>query len=455
MLDPRLEGDLAQDDAQRQLAEVLSLAEIELWFFDAEVLPPGSEIWGRDVDLPPWKVRARELAERTHASHELEWTDGGAWTRSAIFGNLVDAARADERCLAYSPLTRDEASNRRAADAVLAGAAHSVGVDILITRREYLHRATWQVARDVTVCTPLEALGLIALFLRSRGQYVVIADQGRATYSLGSSMFYLVAAWSLLPNGDLLRAAFATLEGDEDRDDDASLVHSIAQRLARALKLRDSLGELTNCSLSNSAIDEGLSQLDSCLLFLMGAMDSLARVVHHLGQLPAGRLRRAGWQNSDWLAMVESWTAEPGRLLSAGTEESAVFAILRHLRNTVHDAGLQAMTVASSSTPDRLVVRVPRKDVEVIMEAVDRLGGSETWKVERLFAGRLYIDPFSLIDELLPRVASLVNELMGRIVDAVDVAVNVKEGPWRDWDLWGERTKERVLRQLLLRGIDI
>ena len=455
MLDPQLELELAPNDAERQLAELLSLADIDLWFFEPKVLAGGSDMWGREVPLSRSTVRVRELAEAEHASHELEWTDGNSWTQSAIFGNLVDAASADERCLAYSPLARDEAGDRRATDAVLAGAAHSVGVDILITRRDYLHRATSQVARDVTVCTPTQALGLVSLFLRSRGRYVVIADQGRQAYSLGASMFYLVGAWGLLSKGDLLRAAFARLEAGEDREDDAALVHSVAQRLARALKLRDSLGDLANCSLTNSVIDEGLSQLDSCLLFLMGAMDSLARVVHRMGELPAKRLRRAGWQNSDWLAMVDMWSPEPGKVLSAGSEEAAAFTILRLLRNTVPDAGLQAMTVGSSSAPDRLVVRVPRKDVDPIMAAIDRLGGPAAWKVERLLAGQLYVDPFTLVDELLPRVASLINELMGRIVDAVGKPISVKEGPWRDWDLWGNRTRERVLRQMFLPGVSV
>ncbi len=166
------------DDAGRQLQEMFAAEDIEVWVVRGEALTPDSPTWGPSFPLDVRELRVRELSDRDFASHELEWTDGDGWTRSAIFGNLIEVAGLDETAVSYSPLVPSERAARRCADAVVAGVAESLGVDLLISRRDYLHRGKPHLVRDVTVCTPESAVGLTGLFLRTRDRYECLGIYG-------------------------------------------------------------------------------------------------------------------------------------------------------------------------------------------------------------------------------------------------------------------------------------
>ena len=86
-------------------------------------------------------------------------------THTGIMGDIIEMAREDNRTNVYSELGPDGAALRREADAVASQVASSVGADIFITNRPFLHQGHAAYTRSITVLTPSSALPLVSLYL--------------------------------------------------------------------------------------------------------------------------------------------------------------------------------------------------------------------------------------------------------------------------------------------------
>src|SRR5260370_24570603 len=84
--------------------------------------------------------------------------------------------------------------------------------------------------------------------------------------------------------------------------------------------------------------EDALTALDTCLVFLMGALDAAARVAHRVLGLAPGHVRRAGWQSSSWLKDLAAKAPSLAEVVAAGTPGPDTLTILALLRNTVHEA---------------------------------------------------------------------------------------------------------------------
>ena len=231
--------------------------------------------------VPGWAVLGPEEPGGLLGHRSVRWTVGGRPADGALVGDVPAAAAGDDRTDAYSDLEPGVASERRRADALAAKVAETIGADIFITEREYLHHITWPLADGVTYCALNDALTVIGLYLRSQGSFIISRHPaGRGTHNMNRGLYYWVGTRELLPSAWRWFSAcvqYSTSIGDNSL---LLLGQSVLQRVQRALQVRDEVHAALNKPQDNDTADDALSSLDVALLLLMGAVDATARVVH-------------------------------------------------------------------------------------------------------------------------------------------------------------------------------
>jgi hypothetical protein len=108
-------------------------------------------------------------------------------------------------------------------------------------------------------------------------------------------------------------------------------------------------------------------------------------------------------------------TAEPAlaALFNVGTAHSHVLTILRLMRNTVHGQMIRSIALHQPGRMLETAIVLPAdgSDEAAILSAMDALGGRGSWGAS---AGpyRWLVDPGAFIEQLLPRIVTMLNEVM-------------------------------------------
>ncbi len=335
---------------------------------------------------------------------------GPAYT--GVWGRRADYARSDIASAAYAGLDPGAAADRRERDALAAEVAEAVQADLLITERPYLFETRAAMAPGVTLCRPPEALALVAHYLRSQNEFIIWkAADGSGAHTMNEGLYYQVGAIELLSatwrwSKACSRQSQAT--GDETLSE---LYHSLLQRVQRSLKTRDSLHRACNLPQDNDTARTALTELDSILVSLMGAVDSSARVAHIVLGLPA-KPRDAGWQRKDWLGQVAAHEPALAALFDAGTPLLHTLTILRLLRNTVHAQMMRTTAIQQTGRLRETAIRLPSGDEATILSSTDALSGRDAWGIRAAANGSPLVDPALFVERLFPHVLMLLNRAM-------------------------------------------
>ncbi|NEK87948.1 hypothetical protein GCU60_19600 [Blastococcus saxobsidens] len=343
------------------------------------------------------------------------WADEHSRTEGSVWGNAHEAAARHTDSTAYLRETPDNAAELRRRDAVAAGVAESVQADLYITRREYLHSLNWSLASDVTFMTPEQALPFIGLYLRAQGEFYVMRWKG-GSHTVNRGLFYLIGAREILPGSWRWFAGCAQHSSAAGTDRLLHLGQSALQRVDRVLELRDQVHRALNQPQDNDVADDALVAFDSALVFLVGALDAVARVAHQVLGI-AGSARDVGWRRERWLKKTATAAPDLAGLVEAGTPGAAVLTVLGTLRNTVHSAGLAHVGIATARmerqrTLINLSSGVEGDELVALLDAMDLLGGRADWGVEELVPGLHFVDSGRLLDRLVAEAVKLMNELM-------------------------------------------
>jgi hypothetical protein len=337
--------------------------------------------------------------------------ESGADSRSqaGIMGDAVAIAAADTDTTAYTRLDQAAATERRRADGLAAQvASQALEADIYISDREYLHAATWRVARGVAVCRPDQALPLIGLYLRAQGDFRITSN-----FTCNRGLYYWVGMREVLPATWRWFAACVQHDAALGAHDFGELGQSLLQRVERALEARDRLHIALNQPQHNDTRREVLTALDDVLIDLMGAVDVSARVAHRvLGLPPAGEFR-AAWQNTSWRAQLAQGAAALAKVTASGTVGLDALTILRLLRNSVHGTALQAIALQEADVRSELSMIGLPSDATDVLAAMERLGGEVAWGVRGLLPDRVLVDAGLFLEALIPHILKLLNALMG------------------------------------------
>ena len=420
-------------------------------------IQPDSNTGTRNV-YSGWAVLEPEIPGREERSVIFRKKNEDSFTLGGIMGNAREVAAADVRSEAYGNLTPDGARRRRQSDALAAQVAdQGVDADIYVTRREYLASASWQVARDATLCTPEEALTLLGLYLRCQNEYVVARD-GTANLTMNRGLFTWVGTRELLADGWRWFAACVQHSSGSGDDRLTFLGQSLFQRFGRALEARDQVHAARNQPQNNDLMDEALANLDQVFLLLMSCVDITARVAHAVLGLTASE-RSAGWQNEEWLKLVKPVAPALASVVAPGTTNLEALNILRLLRNSVHGSALQGMSVMRGGKPMTNLVGLPAEDEAKLLAAMDRLGGRTLWSVEQLTPGKSHFEPATLVDLLFQYVIVILNQLMKETpverlshvnlhASSIGPLVRPKSSASSAWDPFVEWTRQSIRWQL-------
>jgi len=285
-------------------------------------------------------------------------------------------------------------------------------VDILITEREYLLKRK-PSSRNVSCLTVRDALALVSLYLRTQNEYLEWrSPDGHGTVRTNKGAFYWVGGRELLPSGWRWFTACVKHSSGTNDDSLTLLGGSLLQRFARALRERDDVHRALNQPQNNDTADDALASLDNCLMLLMGALDVSARVAHYVLGIQ-GSKHSAGWQREGWLKKVARANVQLASVVQDQNSPGAhVLIILGLLRNTVHGEALTSVAYQRGADQLRTLMALPRDEQTALLTAVRHFSSEQDWGIEPIRPNEFYADPDVLIDQLLPRVADLLNGIM-------------------------------------------
>jgi len=291
-------------------------------------------------------------------------------------------------------------------------ASEAVQADIYITERPYLY-ADGKLASTpgVTVCTVKEAMTILGLYLRTQGEFVIPTGSKSFKFSFNRGLYFWVGTRELLP--EAWRWFSACVQHSTKIGDDKLLLlgGSLLDRVARALQSRDDIHTALNLPTNNDNTDDALGSLDNVLVLLMGSVDVSARVAHYVLGLSPRQEYGAAWQKAAWLRQIRATAPNLALIVDPNTSGEHILTILRLLRNSVHGAALQGITVLENNKQEMLI-GLPANDEADILMAMDAMGGRDSWGFRPLLPGRSHVDPAMLADRLFEEVVKLLNSLM-------------------------------------------
>jgi hypothetical protein len=342
---------------------------------------------------------------------DLIYSDGSGPVHTGILGQRAAWARLDTAPAVYRDLRTDDAADRRERDALAAEVAEAVLADLFITERPYLFETQAVMAQGVTLCRLPEALALTGLYLRSQHGFIIWRAADGSALTMNEGLYYWVGTRELLPAG--WRWFSACVEESYAAQDETllDLGQSLLRRVQRALEARDRFHRAFSLFQNNDTARNVLTELDSILISLMGAVDAAARVAHLVLGVP-GNAREAAWQRRQWLQQAAGRAPTLAALFAAGTPPYHTLTILRLLRNTVHGQMMQTIIAQPNASLRETIIQLPAADEAVLLTSMDALGGRATWGAAPSVGGGFVIDPGAFIERLIPSVVTLLNEAM-------------------------------------------
>lgn len=383
----RDEGSFADTPRRSYGPPAVGLTAAEGW---AELLPPN----GRD-------------------GRDLLYTEASGPVYTGVWGRGADYARGNAVPGVYTDLDPTEAAAKREQDALATEVAEVVHADLFITERPYLFATRAAMAQGVTLCKPPEALALVGHYLRSQNEFIVWqAADGSGAHAMNEGLYYQVGAIELLPMTWRWSKACSQVSRATGDETLSELYQSLLRRVQRSLKARDSFHRACNLPQNNDTARTILTELDSILVSLMGAVDGTARLAHIVLGLP-GNPKGAGWQHDQhWLPQVAAQRPALAALFLPSTSLYSTLTILRLLRNTVHGQMMRTTTIQGSGRFRETAIRLPGQDEATILSSMDALGGRAAWGVQSAANGSSLVDPAGFVERLFPNVLTLLNEAM-------------------------------------------
>jgi hypothetical protein len=290
----------------------------------------------------------------------------------------------------------------------LAAAAEEIQVDALVTADPLLleHRSDSMLSK-ANVRSVQEAIALVGLFLRSRGDYTVWPEYpltyGRGLYYWGLSRELLPSAWRWFS-----ACVASSFNGGPSQM--RALGEAAIRRVDRALRCRDLVHiELAKPD-SRDTAGESLFYLDSLLVALGGAFDAVARVAH-ITYAMSGQLRWASWRNPTWLKRLSHADTNLASCMASATDGADSLELVATLRNCLHGEALELMTLSRGYGDRRSLVTVPDAEAAKVRSIVQRHPAADSFGFENISSG-MALKAEVLCEALVPWAVSTLDGLM-------------------------------------------
>ena len=419
------------EDAQEALTRdglltgLLADASIVVYRYSDVGAPADAEMFTTDFWPPApigWLI-ATPQPDNGMTSHALICSDNDRLKHAALVSGLVPSVAA---MIAKSPSVT--AVGPFGSDALLLLAASEMGADILVTNRpSLLQSRPLNTPERIAVFSTAEALGAIGLYLRARGKYFATKSQrGAITYNQGNFWDSAVRLYVR----DYFDVAGRALQLDQNRGADGLVLFAFSsiRRAARALERRDAVWRHINQNQDRDVAEDTLAIVESMLLFLMGSLDVTAKFVDGVFAINvSGGNPAIGWQKQKWMKGLSAKAGLVAELFKPGSSGAATVETLRLLRNTIHDVGLEAVSVHASNREQLTWVSVPEADKDDILAGIAKLGGNDKWGIHICDDGKTFIDVGPLTENLIACTFYLLGDVYAAA--AVELAAITHKPP--------------------------
>lgn len=308
--------------------------------------------------------------------------------------------------------TSDPAQSRR--DSLMIAAAESIGADILITHRESVLAGDERVGRSITAASPSNAIALIGLYLRARGDFL----RGRgSTVKLTASKtaFYEAAVLHFAPKFVNVLHHLGAAEAAGLRQGVFGNGASALRRARRSFERRDRLWVLSNQAHEAGVAEDALAEFEVLLTSLVGVLDPLAKVAEEVLELGTGRRDWVGWQKSKWRAAVKKADLVLGAVFAGESEAGRVLIVLTELRNLIHAEGLDVASHGDGRHSQRTWFTIPSETVATIRQATGGFEFGAAWDFTVTPSGYWLAEPGPLADRLVVGVMEAIDVITRRL----------------------------------------
>lgn len=356
-----------------------------------------------------WLVAERVDEADQLVSHTLTHCNGEVITENAIVSGLVSHFFKRLATLASVPVGKTEEQA-----ALMLLAAGEIGADILITNHPLLrHAETLDTPGTISVACVSEAIPMIGLYLRSRGEYI-LSTVGAGSVTSNKRSFWERAALTFVPSFPAVVSGSVKLDQERASPELAPLARAALRRATRALEQRDAIRLLIDQQQDADVAEDTIAAFESLLLFLMGGLDATARLANGIIHLDFEG-RYVGWQKKAWLKAVKAKSELLSELFTESSREWAALETLRTLRNFIHAEGFEAVFIESHGRVNATGIMLP-SDATEILDAIDLMGDRGEWGVRAV--GSVHIAEMGpLIDNLLLEVLNAFSSACAVIAD--------------------------------------
>ena len=286
--------------------------------------------------------------------------------------------------------------------------AVSLDVDLLVTSSTNL--LLWEELsfHKVNIVSPADAIALIGLFLRNRGDFCLEQAENFSD-SVDAGIFYWINTRDLLPASWSWFSA-AVSSDSKNNNDLIALAGSALHRCQQLLLARDHIHWKSLITQNNNSATEQLFYMDMLLMAASGAFDVVARVSDYCLGLNTKR-HLISWKKEEWQKKLK---AACGDLYNSFRKEEIMntIEIITILRNSIHGEALTSIGYHFESQPRKNLVIISKKDSQKVTEILKSLDLYKSCKPVDGHDNELYLQPSLFIEALLPFVFSALNELM-------------------------------------------
>ena len=321
---------------------------------------------------------------------------------------------------------------------VLAATTHNAEFDILVTEDSFLLASPVGVYKT-NIFSPIDTVATVGLLLRSRNDFTLLYEV-TDRLKLGRGLFYMVAAWEILPSAWRWYRACTAIREATGSWTIQSLAASAIERLERALRARDRLQVQLQLEQDNDTADEVRFYLDVFTFQLVGAFDAVARVAH-IGLGVPGKPREAAWNHRDWRQKIRETAPILGDLMVPKTVGRDALDLLAFLRNTIHSEALPPIARLETLYEVQNLIELRMDRVDDFLEAIRRRGGDEAWGVQPVAVeeGGFSLEPGAYVESVLPLAAAVLDNLMRNTpverfpnVEPDQLTMPKPPAPWED-----------------------
>jgi hypothetical protein len=309
--------------------------------------------------------------------------------------------------------SRSEGFDRQSAyqDFLVARANYELGYDVLITLSPCLlgnRESPW--IRSVNIRSPLEAVKMIGLLLRTRGGYRFEA-MPNYFLELDRRSIYKELLQGKLPSIPRYIKACAHAEA-LGATGITYLAESALVRCTRALQARDEIGALFYMPQSNESRDAIMYHFDYLALLLVGAFDAQARVARRAYGINRPNEMATGFRRKEFLKALKGSSATALYNLVSEQHFGDLMDLIHLIRNSIH--GSVWPTIASKNYRDleESFIKVPPPYKDKIWQAALRRVSADNWGlIQDNDFSMLLLEPYSYAVNLVDECYRQIDEI--------------------------------------------